>query len=307
MAGIEDLIEIFRGENVRLNPFRERSSSSRNYKDLWKAGKFITDRAWEAGSYARKFPAIIKSAKIPKSTWTAAKNLFDRTHFVQPTDISRTYGLLNHADKNKLKVNILKTIGVNLKNLSPLAVQGLNVLTSLPVATIAMVLKSTPANADEATMKLEDFAKLAEEAQPKEKEKMAAGGKAYSTDIKDYYRRSWGIGDRKRVGFEEGLLVSDLTSQELVNAQSAARKKGITGKKGSEEFAKFVGNGYIRQKTKTAQFKAKKVLEAADIAKSLELSEIAKLPADAKLTYNQRTQLLDSYHTLFEEAYHKGS
>ena len=125
------------------------------------------------------------------------------------------------------------------------------------------------------------------------------------TDIKDYWRRSWGIGDRKRVGFEEGLLVSDLTPQELVNAQSAARKKGITGKKGSEEFAKFVGNGYTRQATKTAQFKAKKVLEAADIAKSLELSEIAKLPADAKLSYNQRTQLLDSYHTLFEEAYHE--
>ena len=35
-------------------------------------------------------------------------------------------------------------------------------LASLPVATAAMVLKSTPANADEANMQLEDFAKLAE-------------------------------------------------------------------------------------------------------------------------------------------------
>ena len=60
-------------------------------------------------------------------------------------------------------MNILKTIGVNLKNLSPLAVQGLNILTSLPVATIAMVLKSTPANAAEANMQFEDFAKLARE------------------------------------------------------------------------------------------------------------------------------------------------
>ena len=207
MAGIEDFVEIFRGENVRLNPFRERSSSSRDSKDLWKAGKFITDKAGEAASYARKFPAIIKSAKVPKSTWTAAKTLFDKTHFVQPTTSRQAYGLLNHADKNKLKVNILKTIGVNLKNLSPLAVQGLNVLTSLPVATIAMVLKSTPANADEATMKLEDFAKLAEEAQPKEKEMMAAGGNVPSTDIKDYYRRAWGLGDR--VPFKYGGTWAD--------------------------------------------------------------------------------------------------
>ena len=163
MAGIEDLIEIYRGENVRLNPFRKRGSSFMNKKNIWKAGKFITDKAWEAASYARKFPAIIKSAKVPKSTWTAAKTLFDKTHFVQPTTSRQTYGLLNHADKNKLKVNILKTIGVNLKNLSPLAVQGLNILASLPVATVAMILKSTPANADEANMQFEDFAKLARE------------------------------------------------------------------------------------------------------------------------------------------------
>jgi len=103
-------------------------------------------------------------------------------------------------------------------------------------------------------------------------------------------------------------LVSSLTPQELVNAQSAARKKGITGKKGSEEFAKFVGNGYTRLTTKMAQFKAKKALEAADVAKSLELSEINKLAtsdAPVKLSYNQRTQLLDSYHKFFEEAYHE--
>jgi len=162
MPGIEDLIEIYRGENVRLNPFRKRSSSLMNKKNLWKAGKFITSKAWEAAAYAKKFPAIIRSAKIPKSTWTAATDLFNKTHFKQLAR-NTTYGLLNDADKNKLKVNILKTIGVNLKNLSPLAVQGLNVLASLPVATIAMILKSTPVNADEANMKLEDFAKLAQE------------------------------------------------------------------------------------------------------------------------------------------------
>ena len=39
----------------------------------------------------------------------------------------------------------------------------MNFISSLPVATLAMVLKATPANADEANMQLEDFAKLAEE------------------------------------------------------------------------------------------------------------------------------------------------
>ena len=53
-----------------------------------------------------------------------------------------------------------------------------------------------------------------------------------------------------RIGYEKGLLVSDLTPQELTNAQSAARKQGITGKKGSQEFADFVGGDtYKRQKT----------------------------------------------------------
>ena len=35
-------------------------------------------------------------------------------------------------------------------------------MASLPAATIGMVLQSTPANADEANMQLEDFAKLNE-------------------------------------------------------------------------------------------------------------------------------------------------
>jgi hypothetical protein len=49
------------------------------------------------------------------------------------------------------------------ENLTPLAMKGLNILSSLPVATLTLVLQSTPANADEANMKLEDFARLAGE------------------------------------------------------------------------------------------------------------------------------------------------
>ena len=39
--------------------------------------------------------------------------------------------------------------------------KGLNILASLPVATLTMFLQSTPANADEANMQLEDFAMMA--------------------------------------------------------------------------------------------------------------------------------------------------
>ena len=163
MAGIEDIIEIFRGESVKLNPFKERSSFFMNEKGKETVGKFVTDKISQAENYARKFPSIIKSAKVPKETFAKFKDAFDAKIFEQPkypTDSRFFYGLID--DPNKLKVDILKTLGVNIKNLTPLAVKGLNVMASLPVSTLAMVLQSTPANADEANMKLEDFAMLQE-------------------------------------------------------------------------------------------------------------------------------------------------
>ena len=154
MAGIEDLIEIFRGENLNYNPFKKTTGT---------AGRFVTDNLEYAKAAADKFPAIIKSAKIPKKTLLKSMEAFDKSG--QPTTNlgSKTkLGLLDKADKSKLKINILKTLGVNIKNLTPLAIKGLSAMATLPAATIGMVLQSTPANADEANMKLEDFAKLNE-------------------------------------------------------------------------------------------------------------------------------------------------
>ena len=95
-----------------------------------------------------------------------------------------------------------------------------------------------------------------------------------------------------RMGFEKGLLVEDLTEAELVNAQSAARKSGITGKKNSQEFADFVGGDtYTRLSTKKSERLETKNIKAAETAKSLDINEIAKLPADTKLSFNQRTKL----------------
>ena len=153
MAGIEDLIEIFRGENLNYNPFKKTTGT---------AGRFVTDNLEYAKAAADKFSAIIKSAKIPKKTLLKSMEAFDKSG--QPTTNlgSKTkLGLLDKADKSKLKINILKTLGVNIKNLTPLAIKGLSAMATLPAATIGMVLQSTPANADEANMKLEDFAMLA--------------------------------------------------------------------------------------------------------------------------------------------------
>ena len=56
---------------------------------------------------------------------------------------------------------MLQTFLARAGSLTPLAMKGLNILASLPVATLTMFLQSTPANADEANMQLEDFAMMA--------------------------------------------------------------------------------------------------------------------------------------------------
>jgi len=182
MAGIEDLIEVFRGESINLNPFRKRSSSSYNTYGQRMVGKYATTRADEAANYAtKKFPNRILTTKITPKELNIGQRMF---HEMEPdyTDegvktkrirkdinkftgdnLRKHYNLLSTKNKAKLKVDILKTFMSNAEALTPLAAKGLSFLTSLPVATLAMVLQSTPANSDEANMQLEDFAKLAEE------------------------------------------------------------------------------------------------------------------------------------------------
>ena len=192
MAGIEDLIDIFRGESVPLNPFKGRSSSLYNTFGKSRMGKYATTSAAEAANYAtKKFPNVIKSTKITPTELKIGKRIY---HELKPDftsegvklkkvsksiqeggerALNRNYNILSKKNKAKLKVDILKTIASNAKALTPLAAKGLNFLASLPVATLAMVFHSTPANSDEVNMKLEDFAKLAE------KQNMAKGGLAH--------------------------------------------------------------------------------------------------------------------------------
>ena len=181
MAGIEDLIEVFRGEGIKLNPFRERSSARMNPYGKGRVGKYATTLAEEAANYAtKKFPNVIKTTKITPTEFKVGKRMY---HEIEPhyTDdgvkikrvrkpikdigeraLNRNYNLLSKKNKAKLKIDILKTIASNAKALTPLAMKGLNFMASLPVSTLIMTLQSTPANADEANMRLEDFAKLHE-------------------------------------------------------------------------------------------------------------------------------------------------
>ena len=186
MAGIEDLIEVFRGESINLNPFRERSSARMNTYGQGRIGKYSTTLADEAANYAtKKFPNRILKTKITPLELKIGQKMF---HQLEPdyTDEGvktkrirknirkftrdnpkKHYNLLSKKNRANLKVDVLKTFMSNAKALSPLAVKGLNFAASLPVATLAMVLQSSPANADEVNMQLEDFAKMADEAQPK--------------------------------------------------------------------------------------------------------------------------------------------
>ena len=179
MAGIEDLIEVYRGEGIKLNPFRKRSSTRMNTFGKKRAGRYATTLPKEAANYATKnFPNRILKTKITPLELKVGQKVF---HELEPdftsegvktkrlrknikkftrNNLSKNYNILSKKNKDKLKVDILKTFMSNAKALSPLAIKGLNTLASLPVATLTMILQSTPANADEANMQLEDFAKL---------------------------------------------------------------------------------------------------------------------------------------------------
>ena len=162
MAGIEDLIEVFRGENLidKFNRLKEIKKYKMNYPGLKKIGKFATDKLAHAQEYAGKFPNVIKSAKLPKETVEFGKKLFDKAHFKQMADHTghRSRLLMPKKAQDKLKIDILKTIASNAKALSPLALKGLSIAVSLPAQVVVMTLAPTKANADEVNMQLEDFA-----------------------------------------------------------------------------------------------------------------------------------------------------
>ena len=182
MSGILDLIDLYRGETINLNPFKTRSSADMNPGGKIKVGKYATTSADEAMNYAsKKFPNKIMTTKVSPREFKIGQRVFnevtsdfsDRPNIIKKVankvkDFTRDrsgqlgYNILSKKNKGKLEVDVLKTLVSNAKALTPLAMKGLTFLSSLPAATVTMFLQSTPANSDEINMKLEDFAKLNE-------------------------------------------------------------------------------------------------------------------------------------------------
>ena len=82
MAGIKDLIEVFRGESIKLNPFRKRTSDLMNKYGKGRVGKYATTLAEEAANYAtKKFPNVIKKTKITPNELKVGKRVY---HEMEP-------------------------------------------------------------------------------------------------------------------------------------------------------------------------------------------------------------------------------
>ena len=150
--GIENLIELFRGEAP------SRSGLAKGFAE--NSGKYYTPQksfarhiaqggSMSQGNLIGDLTGKVKSLKIPLSKY---KELGGNSLQV----------ILDNDSLGKAKTNLFQTFLARAGSLTPLAMKGLNIIASLPVATATMILQSTPANADEANMKLEDFAKLNE-------------------------------------------------------------------------------------------------------------------------------------------------
>jgi len=165
MAGIEDLKDtiLFKdlSDPIRLYRGESELRSKMDFGD--RRGRFFTRnpklaKYWAQGGSKMQGRLTgdlfgkVKHLDIPKKLYKE----------INPYD---TWQTMIKDDKllKKAKTDILQTIMARAGSLTSLAMKGLNVLASLPVATLTMVLQSTPANSEEANMQLEDFAKLAEE------------------------------------------------------------------------------------------------------------------------------------------------
>jgi len=151
MAGIEDSIEIFRGEapsRSRLNFGAHRGTYFTPQKDF--ARHIAQGGSMSQGKLIKDIFGKVKSLKIPKKLYEELGGNSLEVNIRDPK-------LLKAA-----KTDLIQTFLAKAGSLTPLATKGLTFLSSLPVSTLIMTLQSTPANADEVNMQLEDFAKLNE-------------------------------------------------------------------------------------------------------------------------------------------------
>ena len=170
MAGIEELLElaetskptIVDGNKIRVYRGYEKMPLSKRsiFNKTIDRGKYFTENLADAKWYAQRQ----KTLKGKVTYLDLIKEKFDKAKKLSQSRAVRLGGevIVDEDLLKKQKTDILRTIMARAGNLTPLAAKGFTFLSSLPVSTLIMTLQSTPANADEANMQLEDFAKLNE-------------------------------------------------------------------------------------------------------------------------------------------------
>ena len=144
------MIELFRGEAPSRSGLNFRENRGRYFTPDKNFARHIAQGgSLSQNKLIKDLGGKVKSLKIPLSKY---KELGGNSLEV----------LLDDATLGKAKTNVIQTMMAKAGSFTPLAMKGLSILSSLPVATATMFLQSTPANADEINMTLEDFAKLNE-------------------------------------------------------------------------------------------------------------------------------------------------
>ena len=151
MAGIEDLITLYRGEA----PSRSKMNFGKLRGTYFTRDKDFAKYMAQGGS--QKVGDLIGDLRGKVKKLNISKDIFKK---LGANDFE--VNIKNPKLLKAAKTDILQTLLARAWSLTPLAMKGLTYLSSLPAATITMFLQSTPANSDEANMKLEDFAKLNE-------------------------------------------------------------------------------------------------------------------------------------------------
>ena len=151
MAGIEDLITLYRGEA----PSRSKMNFGKLRGTYFTRDKDFAKYMAQGGS--QKVGDLIGDLRGKVKKLNISKDIFKK---LGANDFE--VNIKNPKLLKAAKTDILQTLLARAGSLTPLAMKGLTYLSSLPAATITMFLQSTPANSDEANMKLEDFAKLNE-------------------------------------------------------------------------------------------------------------------------------------------------
>jgi hypothetical protein len=110
-----------------------------------------------------------------------------------------------------------------------------------------------------------------------------------------------GKADGGRIGFKGGYKVEDMTPEEIKAAQGNARKKGYSGKIGSEEFKNFLANEY---RSRAEQLQDFKKLKQKNLKEYQEKFDIDKIKTQTTpLLKSQKDKLFPTYDNIFKEEF----